>query len=178
MYIAFPEGFKTEQGYSVGKLKKGLYGLKQQAAHNWCVALTGHILLGFDKRFQRSVTDPTVFYLKDTHLVVYLLVHIDDVLMASNSKKFLDKLTKSLDKAFGINHLGSLQHFLHIKITFEDKLIKMSQQRYIIELATKYGRYGYRRITALLRRAGWQVNPKRVRAHLASGGPEGAAAAA
>ena len=32
----------------------------------------------------------------------------------------------------------------------------------IIELATKYGRYGYRRITALLRQAGWQVNPKRV----------------
>jgi putative transposase len=32
----------------------------------------------------------------------------------------------------------------------------------IIELATKYGRYGYRRITALLRRAGWRVNTKRV----------------
>ncbi len=32
----------------------------------------------------------------------------------------------------------------------------------IIELATKYGRYGYRRITALLRQEGWQVNHKRV----------------
>lgn len=32
----------------------------------------------------------------------------------------------------------------------------------IIELATQYGRYGYRRITALLRQAGWVVNPKRV----------------
>ncbi len=30
------------------------------------------------------------------------------------------------------------------------------------ELATKYGRYGYRRITALLQRQGWQVNHKRV----------------
>jgi len=29
-------------------------------------------------------------------------------------------------------------------------------------LASKYGRYGYRRITALLRRNGWQVNHKRV----------------
>jgi len=27
----------------------------------------------------------------------------------------------------------------------------------IIELATKYGRYGYRRITALLQREGWQA---------------------
>jgi putative transposase len=32
----------------------------------------------------------------------------------------------------------------------------------IIALATRYGRYGYRRITALLRRAGWRVNRKRV----------------
>jgi putative transposase len=32
----------------------------------------------------------------------------------------------------------------------------------IIELAGLYGRYGYRRITALLRRAGWRANAKRV----------------
>ncbi|WAJ26113.1 IS3 family transposase [Antarcticirhabdus aurantiaca] len=32
----------------------------------------------------------------------------------------------------------------------------------IIELATRYGRYGYRRIAALLREAGWVVNVKRV----------------
>ena len=32
----------------------------------------------------------------------------------------------------------------------------------IIALALQYGRYGYRRITALLRNAGWKVNRKRV----------------
>jgi putative transposase len=32
----------------------------------------------------------------------------------------------------------------------------------IIELATQYGRYGYRRISALLRQEGWPVNHKRV----------------
>ncbi len=32
----------------------------------------------------------------------------------------------------------------------------------IIALATRYGRYGYRRIAALLERAGWAVNVKRV----------------
>tara|TARA_B100000315_G_C14490679_1_gene547441 strand:+ start:383 stop:1186 length:804 start_codon:yes stop_codon:yes gene_type:complete len=31
-----------------------------------------------------------------------------------------------------------------------------------VELATQYGRYGYRRITALLKREGWRVNHKRV----------------
>lgn len=37
-----------------------------------------------------------------------------------------------------------------------------SLTRRIIELAAAYGRYGYRRITALLRREGWAVNHKRV----------------
>jgi putative transposase len=32
----------------------------------------------------------------------------------------------------------------------------------IIQLALKYGRYGYRRITALLQQDGWRVNHKRV----------------
>ncbi|MGV7222189.1 MAG: IS3 family transposase [Nitrospinales bacterium] len=39
----------------------------------------------------------------------------------------------------------------------EDRLIER-----MIDLATKYGRYGYRRITALLQREGWGVNHKRV----------------
>jgi putative transposase len=37
-----------------------------------------------------------------------------------------------------------------------------SLTRDIIRLATKYGRYGYKRITALLRVEGWRVNHKRV----------------
>ena len=32
----------------------------------------------------------------------------------------------------------------------------------IVELATQYGRYGYKRVTGLLREAGWRVNKKRV----------------
>lgn len=32
----------------------------------------------------------------------------------------------------------------------------------IVALASQYGRYGYRRITAMLREAGWVVNLKRV----------------
>ena len=39
----------------------------------------------------------------------------------------------------------------------EDALTKA-----IIRLAEQYGRYGYRRITALLRAEGWPVNAKRV----------------
>jgi len=32
----------------------------------------------------------------------------------------------------------------------------------IVGLATQFGRYGYRRVTGLLRETGWRVNKKRV----------------
>jgi putative transposase len=32
----------------------------------------------------------------------------------------------------------------------------------IIQLSAQYGRYGYRRITAMLRQGDWEVNHKRV----------------
>lgn len=53
----------------------------------------------------------------------------------------------------------------------------------IVGLAAEYGRYGYRRITAMLRADGWRVNAKRVQRleallPTAARGAEGAAAAA
>lgn len=32
----------------------------------------------------------------------------------------------------------------------------------MVQLASDYGRYGYRRITVLLRNEGWEVNHKRI----------------
>jgi putative transposase len=45
-----------------------------------------------------------------------------------------------------------------IRVSSEEELLTAR----IIELATKYGRYGYRRITAMLKRENWMVNHKRV----------------
>ena len=51
----------------------------------------------------------------------------------------------------------STQHRVHEISGEETRLVAD-----ITTLATKYGRYGYRRITALLNEKGWQVNHKRV----------------
>ena len=45
-----------------------------------------------------------------------------------------------------------------IRISSEEERLTAS----IISLASKYGRYGYRRITAMLKAEGWRVNHKRV----------------
>ncbi|MGA9594033.1 MAG: IS3 family transposase [Candidatus Acidiferrales bacterium] len=56
-----------------------------------------------------------------------------------------------------VNQWRGTQRYLPIQRTDEDALT-----RAIITLASEYGRYGYRRITALLRTAGWQVGKDRV----------------
>ena len=50
----------------------------------------------------------------------------------------------------------STQRFTPERTEAEEKL-----REEIVKLAKRYGRYGYRRITALLRREGWRVNHKR-----------------
>ena len=47
-----------------------------------------------------------------------------------------------------------------VYIRFKDEEARLVER--IIELAAQYGRYGYRRITAMLRQEGWRVNHKRV----------------
>jgi transposase InsO family protein len=51
----------------------------------------------------------------------------------------------------------SAQRYVVVHPPDEDALT-----RAIVDLAARFGRYGYRRITDLLRMAGWSVNPKRV----------------
>ena len=56
-----------------------------------------------------------------------------------------------------LGHPRSTQRYEPIPIEDEQGLTEV-----IVELASRYGRYGYRRITALLRMDGWDVNHKRV----------------
>ena len=56
-----------------------------------------------------------------------------------------------------LGQLRSTQRYVGRESDDESRLVKR-----IVELACKYGRYGYRRITALLQREGWHVNHKRV----------------
>ena len=51
---------------------------------------------------------------------------------------------------------GTQRHIPHLMS--EEEILT----REIVKLATLYGRYGYRRITALLKQEGWRVNHKRV----------------
>ena len=69
-------------------------------------------------------------------------------------------------KKFGVSERRECQVCNQVRKTqryipnIKDEEVRLTER--IIELATRYGRYGYRRITALLRNEGWEVNHKRV----------------
>lgn len=56
-----------------------------------------------------------------------------------------------------LGHARSTQRYEPMPVEDEQGLTEE-----IVELASRYGRYGYRRVTALLRMGGWDVNHKRV----------------
>lgn len=56
-----------------------------------------------------------------------------------------------------VNQWCATQRYQTMYRTDEDALSEA-----IIQLASEYGRYGYRRITALLQEVGWQVGKDRV----------------
>jgi putative transposase len=56
-----------------------------------------------------------------------------------------------------VNQPRGTQRYRPTQREDEDRLTQA-----IIALAKQYGRYGHRRITALLKRTGWQVGKKRV----------------
>ena len=56
--------------------------------------------------------------------------------------------------------LGQVRKTQRHRSEIKDEEVRLAER--IIELATQYGRYGYRRITAMLWPEGWRVNHKRV----------------
>ncbi len=58
---------------------------------------------------------------------------------------------------WALNHHRSTQRYKPKKNEFNERLTLR-----VVELASQYGRYGYRRITGILNNEGWRVNKKRV----------------
>ena len=69
-------------------------------------------------------------------------------------------------ETFGVSERRACRTLDHPRSTqrYEPKPVEdegvLSEE--ILELASRFGRYGYRRVTALLRDRGWDVNHKRV----------------
>ena len=109
-----PEGFEVEGKESqVCRLRKSLYGLKQFP--RWWYNQFDYFLL--KQGFSRSNYDCCVYICKlHGGDYIYLLLYVDDMLIASKSKADIDKLKFQLGKEFETKDLGPAKKILGMEI--------------------------------------------------------------
>jgi hypothetical protein len=114
IYMDQPEGFIVlGKEDLVCKLKRSLYGLKQ-SPRQWYKSFDS-FMLAHD--FKRSQYDSCVYIKFVTGSPIYLLLYVDDILIAAKSKKEITTLKAQLSSEFEMEDLGAAKKILGMKIT-------------------------------------------------------------
>jgi histone deacetylase 1/2 len=111
VYMRQPPGYETRLGH-VCRLDKALYGLKQ-APHVWYCQLSSK-LQSLD--FCASKTDTSLFFYNKGGVIIFMLIYVNDIVVASSSEKVVDALLCDLGLDFALKDLGDLLYFLDIEV--------------------------------------------------------------
>jgi len=136
-YMSQPMGFKTaRKGNMVCELKKSMYGLKQ-SPKQWYKSFDSFIR---GIRYTRSHYDPCMHYNKlRGGEYIYLLLYVDDVLIASKSRSVTVKLKKDLSTEFEMKDLGKAKKVLGMEIERDRKSVKiLTQKEYLKKVLQRF----------------------------------------
>jgi hypothetical protein len=125
VYMRQPPGYETRLDH-VCKFDKDLYGLKQ-APRAWYFCLSSKLQsLGFSA----SKADTSLFFYNKGGVTIFMLIYMDDIVVASSSKKALDAHLHDLGLEFASKNLGDLHYFLGIEVKKVHEGIIVSQEKY------------------------------------------------
>ncbi|XP_071694369.1 uncharacterized mitochondrial protein AtMg00810-like [Rutidosis leptorrhynchoides] len=126
-----PHGFRDSRYPDhVCLLQKSLYGLKQ-APRAWFQHFTGYAQwIGFC----HSWCDTSLFIYRQGPDIAYLLLYVDDIILAASSTGLLQRLIASLHREFSMTHLGPLNYFLGISATRTPSGLFLSHRQYATEI--------------------------------------------
>ncbi|CAN6447027.1 unnamed protein product [Victoria cruziana] len=138
IYMVQPENFVSGTAKNmVCKLKKSIYGLKQ-ASRQWYYKFH-QIIASFG--FEANLADECVYQKFSGSKFVFLLLYVDDILIASNDMGLLHETKKFLSTKFDMKDLGDASFVLGIQI-FRDRsrdILGLSQKTYIDKVLQRYG---------------------------------------
>jgi hypothetical protein len=107
-----PEYQDVSHSYYHCKLDKALYGLKR-APHGWYPRLSHKLqALGFVP----SKADISLIFYRKASIVVYVLVYVDDIIVASSSSRAVDGLLADLKFDFALKDLVTCTIFLVLRL--------------------------------------------------------------
>ena len=126
-----PEGYVDfEKPNHVCLLKRSLYGLKQ-SLRQWYLRFDGFILI---HGYLRCSFDCCVYYkLISSSLYIYLLLYVDDMLVACKSREEIEALKNLLSSEFKMKDLGSAKKILGMEIKRDRSkgFMFLSQEKYL-----------------------------------------------
>jgi len=137
IYMDQPEGFIVPGKEDlVCKLKRSLYGLKQ-SPRQWYKRFDSFML---SHGFKRSEFDSCVYIKFVNGSPIYLLLYVDDMLIAAKSKKDIAALKSQLSSEFEMKDLGAAKKILGMEITRDRNsgLLFLSQQNYIKKVLHRF----------------------------------------
>ena len=138
IYMEQPEGFVVEgKSELVCKLKKSLYGLKQ-SPRQWYKRFD-HFML--ETGFHQSIKDACVYFKRlENDCWVYLLLYVDDMLIASKDKAEINKLKEKLKAEFEMKDLGEAKKILGMEIVRDQKRfeLRLTQKEYIKKVLCRF----------------------------------------
>jgi len=97
----------------VCKLEKSLYGLKQ-SPRQWYKHFNKFMM---GRKYTRSLFDPCAYFCKlPSGEYIYLLLYVNDMLIASKNKSSINKLKVQLSSEFEMKNMREAKRILGMKI--------------------------------------------------------------
>ncbi|KAE9033053.1 hypothetical protein PR001_g10331 [Phytophthora rubi] len=134
-YLKSIEGFPCEINGHVYVVLKALYGLRQ-SGREWNSELNRWCL---DHGYQRSLTEPCLYYRFEGEVIMLVLVYVDDITVATNCEESKCKLFEELDKAYGLKDQGLLSEYLGIEVEQTSDTVTLRQGKYAREVLETFG---------------------------------------
>ncbi|KAG8489015.1 hypothetical protein CXB51_016942 [Gossypium anomalum] len=138
IYMQQPEGFiVSEKEDYVCLLRKSLYGLKQ-SPRQWYKRFDSFMT---SHDFKRSSLDSCVYFKKNSNgSFVYLLLYVDDMLIAAKDKREIKKVKAQLSEEFEMKDLRPAKKILGMEILRDRKASKLylSQKGYIEKVLCRF----------------------------------------
>ena len=107
------EGFSSSGGeHLVCKLKKSIYGLKQASRH-WYLKFHD-VISSFS--FMENIIDQCIYQKSSGSKICFLVLYVDDILLATNDKGLLHEVKQILFENFHMKGMGDATYFIGIKI--------------------------------------------------------------